>query len=53
MFGVGNISVITNDATTPAVELRAIKNAKDVREKLRASIEECRARKRTGLVELE
>jgi uncharacterized membrane protein YdbT with pleckstrin-like domain len=53
MFGVGNISVITNDATTPALELRAIKNAKDVREKLRASIEECRARKRTGLVELE
>lgn len=53
MFGVGNISIVTNDATTPALELRAIKNAKDIREKLRASIEECRARKRTGLVELE
>jgi len=53
MFGVGNISIVTNDATTPGLELHAIKNAKDVREKLRASIEECRARKRTGLVELE
>jgi uncharacterized membrane protein YdbT with pleckstrin-like domain len=53
MFGVGNISIVTNDVSTPALELRAIKNAKDVREKLRDSIEECRTRKRTGIVELE
>jgi hypothetical protein len=53
MFSVGNISVVTNDASTPTLELRAIKNAKEIREELRASIEECRARKRTGLVELE
>lgn len=53
MFSVGNIVVVTNDASTPTIELRAIKNAKDIREQLRASIEECRTRKRTGLVELE
>lgn len=53
MFSVGNIVVITNDASTPSVELRAIKNAKEIREQLRASIEECRVRKRAGIVELE
>ncbi len=53
MFGVGNISIITGDDTTPQLELKAIKNAKEVREQLRASIEECRTRKRAGIVELE
>ena len=53
MFGVGNIVIITGDDTTPQLELRAIKGARDVREQLRASIEECRNRKRAGIVELE
>jgi uncharacterized membrane protein YdbT with pleckstrin-like domain len=53
MFSVGNIVVVTNDASTPTLELRAVKNAKEIREQLRASVEECRTRKRTGLVELE
>lgn len=53
LFSVGNISVVTNDASTPKLELTAIKNAKEIREQLRASVEECRTRKRTGLVELE
>jgi uncharacterized membrane protein YdbT with pleckstrin-like domain len=53
MFSAGNIVIVTNDASTPTVELRAIKNAKEVREQLRASVEECRARKRAGIVELE
>ena len=53
MFSVGNIVIVTNDASTPNVELRAVKNAKEVREQFRTSVEECRARKRTGIVELE
>ncbi|MEO7677491.1 MAG: PH domain-containing protein [Verrucomicrobiota bacterium] len=53
MFSVGNISIVTGDATTPALELRAVKNAKEIREQLRACVEECRGRKRTGIVELE
>ena len=53
MFGVGNILVVTNDTTTPTVELKGLKNAKEIREQLRTAIEECRARKRTGIVELE
>jgi uncharacterized membrane protein YdbT with pleckstrin-like domain len=53
MFGVGNISIITGDDTSPQLELKAIKNAKEIREQLRASVEECRNRKRAGIVELE
>ena len=53
MFSVGNIVIITGDASTPTVELRAINHAKEIREQLRVSIEECRGRKRTGIVELE
>ncbi|MEP6662508.1 MAG: PH domain-containing protein [Verrucomicrobiota bacterium] len=53
MFSVGNIVIVTNDASTPTIDLRAIPDAKQVREALRASIEECRTRKRAGIVELE
>ena len=53
MFSAGNIVIVTNDASTPTIELSAIKNAKEIREQLRASIEECRTRKRAGIVELE
>ncbi len=53
LFSVGNIALTTNDASTPGLELRAIKNAKEVREQLRTSIEECRRRKRAGIMELE
>lgn len=53
LFSVGNIVMLTNDVTTPTVELRAVKHARDVREQLRTSIEECRLRKRTGIVEVE
>ena len=53
MFGVGNIVIVTNDTTTPTLELKGLKNANAIREQLRTSIEECRQRKRTGIVELE
>ena len=53
LFAVGNILVVTNDASTPGLELHAIKNAREVREQIRTSIEECRTRKRAGIVELE
>ncbi len=53
MFSVGNISIVTGDQTTPNLELKAVKNAREIREHLRTSIEECRTRKRAGIVELE
>ena len=53
MFGVGNIVITTNDASTPMLTLEALPNAADIREKLRAAIEESRDRKRVRIAELE
>ena len=53
LFGIGNIVITTNDATTPTVTLEALPNAAETREKLRAAIEECRDRKRVRVAELE
>jgi len=53
LFGVGNIIVTTNDASTPTLTLEALPNVTDTREKLREAIEECRDRKRVRIAELE
>jgi uncharacterized membrane protein YdbT with pleckstrin-like domain len=53
MFSLGNIEVITHDASTPVVSLRAIHRARALREEMRKSIEICRDRKRVRLAELE
>jgi uncharacterized membrane protein YdbT with pleckstrin-like domain len=53
LFGVGNIVITTNDASTPSLTLEALPNATDIREKLRSAIEECRDRKRVRIAELE
>ena len=53
LFGVGNIVITTNDATTPTLTLEALPNTAEIREKLRAAIEECRDRKRVRIAELE
>lgn len=53
VFNVGNILFVTNDASTPTIEVKGLPNARDIREQLRTAIEECRTRKRTSLLELE
>lgn len=53
LFGAGNILVITSDAGTPQLELTGIAGAKEVRERLRESIEECRVRKGARVMEME
>lgn len=53
LFGLGNIVITTNDASTPSLTLEALPNARDTREKLRMAIEECRDRKRVRIAELE
>jgi uncharacterized membrane protein YdbT with pleckstrin-like domain len=53
LFGVGSIVITTNDASTPTLTLEALPNSRDIREKLRAAIEECRDRKRVRIAELE
>lgn len=53
LFGLGNIVITTNDASTPSVTLEALPSARDTREKLRLATEECRDRKRVRIAELE
>ncbi len=46
MMGLGNITLITSDATSPTVSIKAIANVQDVREKLRNAVQVERDRKR-------
>ena len=46
MVGLGNLTLVTSDASTPTVALRAIANVEEVREKLRTAVQAERDRKR-------
>lgn len=46
MVGLGNLTLITSDATTPQVFIKAIPEVEGVREKLRAAVQAERDRKR-------
>lgn len=46
LVGLGNLTLITSDATSPTVAIRAIANVEDVREKLRTAVQSERDRKR-------
>ena len=45
LFGLGNIVMQTSDRSHPSVRLRAIRDGEQVYERVRAAVEECRARK--------
>jgi uncharacterized membrane protein YdbT with pleckstrin-like domain len=51
MFGLGNIKVISSDATLPTLTMDAVPGAYDAREKLRVAVEAERDRKRVRDVE--
>jgi uncharacterized membrane protein YdbT with pleckstrin-like domain len=46
IFGLGNLRLVTSDATTPVVDIPAIQGAMDVRELLRTAVQAERDRKR-------
>lgn len=46
LVGLGNLTLVTSDASTPTLALRAIANVEDVREKLRTAVQAERDRKR-------
>jgi|UniRef100_UPI003784BE02 uncharacterized membrane protein YdbT with pleckstrin-like domain len=46
LVGLGNLSMVTSDATSPTVSMRAIPGAEQVREKLRTAVQAERDRKR-------
>lgn len=53
MLGLGTIEVRTADPSTPTVYLEALHGARDLREKLRMHIEDCRQRKGVRVTEFE
>ena len=46
MVGLGNLTLVTSDATSPTVAIRAIPNVEAVREQLRTAVQSERDRKR-------
>ena len=52
LFGVGNLQLSTDDATTPTLLLSGIPADQSLRDKLRKAVETCRDRKRTRVSEL-
>jgi uncharacterized membrane protein YdbT with pleckstrin-like domain len=53
MLGLGNITLLSSDASTPMLELRAIPGADDVREKLRTAVQTERDRKRVRALDVD
>ncbi len=53
LVGLGNLTLITSDATSPTVAIRAIANVEDVREKLRTAVQSERDRKRVREMDVE
>jgi uncharacterized membrane protein YdbT with pleckstrin-like domain len=51
LFGLGNINVVSSDATMPLVLINAVPGAYDMREKLRVAVEAERDRKRVREVD--
>lgn len=52
MFGLGNVTVLSSDATLPLVQISAVNDAYAMREKLRVAVEAERDRKRVREMEL-
>jgi uncharacterized membrane protein YdbT with pleckstrin-like domain len=46
MLGLGNLHLITSDATTPTVSIKAVPDIKDLMEKVRTAVQRERDRKR-------
>jgi hypothetical protein len=46
LVGLGNVTLITSDATNPNVSMKAIPDVESVREKLRTAVQSERDRKR-------
>lgn len=53
LFNLGNVIIISSDASTPTSSIHAVKEAQNLREKLRNLVEERRDQKRVRMVENE
>lgn len=53
MVGLGNLTMVTSDATTPTISMRAIPGVEAVREKLRTAVQNERDRKRVRQMDID
>ena len=53
IFGLGNVILVSSDATTPISAIHGIKDAEQIREKLRTLVEDRRDQKRVRIGEIE
>lgn len=53
LMGLGNLTLVTSDASTPTVAIRAIPNVEPVREMLRTAVQTERDRKRVRELDLD
>ncbi|MFO1482651.1 MAG: PH domain-containing protein [Verrucomicrobiaceae bacterium] len=53
LVGLGNLTMITSDATTPTIAIRAIPDVENVREKLRTAVQAERDRKRVRQLDVD
>ena len=53
LVGLGNLTLITSDATTPTLVMRAIPGIESVREKLRTAVQTERDRKRVRQMDVD
>lgn len=53
LVGLGNMTLITSDATTPTLSMRAIPGIENVREKLRTAVQNERDRKRVRQMDVD
>lgn len=53
LVGLGNLTMITSDASTPTVSMRAIHDVEAVREKLRSAVQSERDRKRVRQLDVD
>ncbi len=51
LVNLGNVVLITSDATTPTITIHAVKNASELREKIRNLVEKRRDVKRARVIE--
>lgn len=52
IFGVGSVIVHSSDTTTPTLELKSVKNPRDVKELLYRQVESCKDQRRMRTMEV-
>lgn len=53
LFGLGNVTLVSSDVTTPVVFIHGVKDAQQLREQIRTLVESRRDQKRVRVGELE